>query len=114
MFFFRNSPASLIVNYVKRILTQYTNSRTSLITPDLSLTTSYSLMPTSLLAEYIYVCRLIYSRTSGLLVIKRLQFQRILADTLKIEVHLSNDFIALPFLFVFILAGKKYFTLIKS
>ena len=89
--YFRNSPASLIVNYVKRILTQYTNSRASLITPDLSLTTSYSLMPTTLLAEFIYVCRLIYSRTSGLLVIKRTHFHKAIADSFKIEVYLLEQ-----------------------
>jgi hypothetical protein len=84
--YFRGSPALLIVNYVKRILTQYTSSRSSLITPDLSLTTSYSLMPTVLLSEFIYVCRLIYSRTAGLLVIKRTQLHKTLAETLKVEV----------------------------
>lgn len=85
-FCFSGSPASLIVAYVKRILTQYTISRSSLITPDLSLTTSYTLMPTILLSEFIYVCRLIYSRTSGLLAIKRTQLHKTLAETFKIEV----------------------------
>ncbi len=84
--FLSGPPATLIVNYVKRILTQYTSSRSSLITPDLSLTTSYSFMPTILLSEFIYVCRLIYSRTLGLLTIKRLQLHKTLAEAFKIEV----------------------------
>jgi hypothetical protein len=84
--FLRGPPASLIVSYVKRILTQYTSSRSSLITPDLSLTTSYSFMPTILLSEFIYVCRLIYSRTSGLLAVKRTQLHKTIAETFRIEV----------------------------
>ncbi len=84
--FYRASPASLIFAYVKRILTQYTSSRGGLITPDLSLTTSYTFMPTVLLSEFIYVCRLIYSRTSGLLAIKRLQLHKTLAEAFRIEV----------------------------
>jgi hypothetical protein len=84
---FRGPLASIIVVYVKRILTQYTSSRSSLITPDLSLTTSYSFMPTILLSEFIYVCRLIYSRTSGLLAIKRAQLHKTLAEAFKIEVR---------------------------
>ncbi|CAF1205961.1 unnamed protein product [Rotaria sordida] len=85
------SPASLIVTYVKRILSQYTNSRLSLITPDLSLTTSYSFMPTVLLSEFIYVCRLIYSRTSGLLVIKRTQLHKSLAEAFRIEMEKNSS-----------------------
>jgi hypothetical protein len=84
---FRGSPALLIVAYVKRILAQYTSSRSGLITPDLSLTTSYSFMPTALLSEFIYVCRLIYSHTSGLLTIKRANLHKTLADAFKIEVR---------------------------
>lgn len=76
----------MIVTYVKRIITQYVSSRSSLVTPDLSLTTSYSLMPTVLLAELIYLCRLIYSHTSGLLAIKRTQLHRTLAEALKVDV----------------------------
>lgn len=45
-------------------------------------------MPTTLLSEFIYVCRLIYSRTSGLLVIKRTHFHKAIADSFKIEVDL--------------------------
>ncbi len=93
-FVFRGSPASFIVTYVKRILTQYTSSRSSLITPDLSLTTSYSLMPIVLLSEFIYTCRLIYSRTSGLLAIKRIQLHKALAETFKIEVIEKNYFLS--------------------
>ncbi|CAF3793816.1 unnamed protein product [Rotaria sp. Silwood1] len=85
------SPASLIVIYVKRILSQYTSTRSSLITPDLSLTTSYSFMPTVLLSEFIYVCRLIYSRTSGLLVIKRVQLHKTLAEAFKIEMEKNSS-----------------------
>ncbi|CAF3915791.1 unnamed protein product [Adineta steineri] len=84
------SPASLIVSYVKRIISQYTNNRSGLITPDLSLTTSYSSMPTKLLSEFIYVCRLIYSRTMGLLTIKRTNLHKILADAFKIEIETNN------------------------
>jgi hypothetical protein len=43
-------------------------------------------MPTVLLSEFIYVCRLIYSRTSGLLAIKRTQLHKAIAETFKIEV----------------------------
>ncbi|CAF3059373.1 unnamed protein product [Rotaria sp. Silwood2] len=85
------SPALLIVNYVKRILHPYINNRLSLITPDLSLTTSYSFMPTVLLSEFIYVCRLIYSRTSGLLAIKRGQLHKILAEAFKIEMEKNSS-----------------------
>ncbi|CAM4756822.1 unnamed protein product [Rotaria magnacalcarata] len=85
------SPASLIVAYVKRILSQYTSSRLSLITPDLSLTTSYTFMPTVLLSEFIYVCRLVYSRTSGLLIIKRAQLHKTLAEAFKIEMDKNSS-----------------------
>ena len=49
-------------------------------------------MPIILLSEFIYVCRLVYSRTSGLLAIKRLQLHKILADAFKIEVE-YNEFV---------------------
>lgn len=45
-------------------------------------------MPTTLLSEFIYVCRLIYSRTSGLLIIKRAQLHKTLGEAYKIEVKL--------------------------
>jgi len=44
-------------------------------------------MPTALLSEFIYVCRLIYSHTSGLLTIKRANLHKTLADAFKIEVR---------------------------
>ena len=49
-------------------------------------------MPIVVLAEFMYVCRLIYSHTSGLLAVKRTQLHRTLAEALKIEVRQrSND-----------------------
>lgn len=84
------SPASLIFAYVKRILSQYTINRTNSIIPDLSLTTSYSSIPTKLLSEFIYVCRLIYSRTSGLIAMKRTQLHKTLAETFRIEVKFER------------------------
>ncbi len=86
---FRGPPASLLVAYVKRILTQYISSRSAMTTPDLSVSSSYSFMPTELLSDFIYVCRLIYSRTSGLLAIKRAQLHRTLADAFKLEVNMK-------------------------
>ncbi|CAF1577401.1 unnamed protein product [Adineta ricciae] len=85
-----NSPALLIVSYVKRILSQYTNNRSGFMTPDLSLPTSHSAIPTKLLSEFIYVCRLIYSRTLGLLTIKRTNLHKALADAYKIETETAN------------------------
>ncbi|UJR27576.1 hypothetical protein I4U23_008857 [Adineta vaga] len=85
-----NSPALLIVSYVKRILSQYTSNRSGIMTPDLTFPTSYSTMPRKLLAEFLYVCRLIYSRTLGLLTIKRTNLHKVLADIYKVETEIVN------------------------
>ena len=81
-----STPVALIVAYVKRILSQYTSNRSDLATPGLSMTSSYSSIPTGLLSELFYVCRLIYSRTSGVLTMKRSHLHKTMAVALKIEV----------------------------
>ncbi|CAF5186816.1 unnamed protein product, partial [Rotaria magnacalcarata] len=48
-------------------------------------------MPTVLLSEFIYVCRLVYSRTSGLLIIKRAQLHKTLAEAFKIEMDKNSS-----------------------
>lgn len=79
--------AASIANFVKRVMTPYVNTRSSLITPDLSATTSYTLMPIILLSQFLYVCRLIYSRASGLLAVKKIDLHYVLANALRIEVR---------------------------
>ncbi|CAF1183731.1 unnamed protein product, partial [Didymodactylos carnosus] len=81
-----NTPALLIVQYVKRILTQYSLSKSSQQTPEPLTTNIYNLI-----SDYVYVCRLIYSRSSGLLAIKRANLHRTLADTFKNEVDKEQD-----------------------